>query len=877
MPNLQDSDQFVTDLVTRYRGRIQMYELYNEPDSTDGFMGTMSNFVTLTQHEYNIIRSIDPGALIAAPSGGASYLDFYWASGGVKTVDLLTLHPYPDSSQYTSATYPAAEKVCCGNFLIGPFKSVFAKYGLTQPIWNSEGSWDYANGAMADQDNQAAFTARYALLHWSEGIQRMYWYAWDEPNWGTLWDSTNGEHKPAKAYRQVYNWMVGATMPSSCTWSGPTTTHMPNGTIGACPLTRPGGYQALAVWNTNGSSSYTPSSSYTRYRDLDGNTVTFTPGSSITIGFKPILFENMASPSPSPTPTPTPNPGTATVTASPTTVAPGGAETVTITNGPGNTTDWVGLYAVGAADTAYASWKYLSDTQTAPSPGLTSATLHFTMPTTPGQYEFRFWANNGYTLLGKSNTVTVSQYTVSATPVSVAPSGTLMATWSAPSRHAASDWIRLFAVGAADTDFTYPYQYTGAALSGTMTFTAPTTPGSYEFRYFLNDGYIKAAMSNTVQVAPAPTLTLSANPASINAGQSSTLTWSSTNATSCTASGGWTGTKAISGTQSVSPNTTTTYTLTCTGAGGSASQSATVTATDTTPPSTPTNLSAMAVSSTQINLQWTASTDNVGVTGYKVFRNGTQIVTPSTTSYQDTGLSPNTTYTYTVAATDAAGNTSAQSASASATTQLPPSPTPVPSPGASACSLYTPSSAIPTGYGSPYDVLTSPTTLLISAMCGVASARIDLGKGDPLQYIYNTGYLFKTGGTNWSPLPYTSTESLVAGAWYPKTATRVFGNNGTENRLKGTGELISHGTEVGEPIDGTHMHAKDVRDLPDGLAFGPEANRQIALLDIHLFGPAKPHAALLRDFLSRAGPLTDQLALKLGHAREHGQNELPAM
>jgi hypothetical protein len=54
---------------------------------------------------------------------------------------------------------------------------------------------------------------------------------------------------------------------------------------------------------------------------------------------------------------------------------------------------------------------------------------------------------------------------------------------------------------------------------------------------------------------------------------------------------------------------------------------------DSTPPSTPTNLTATAISSSQINLSWTASTDNVAVTGYKVFRNGTQIATPSTTSY----------------------------------------------------------------------------------------------------------------------------------------------------------------------------------------------------------------------------------------------------
>ena len=95
---------------------------------------------------------------------------------------------------------------------------------------------------------------------------------------------------------------------------------------------------------------------------------------------------------------------------------------------------------------------------------------------------------------------------------------------------------------------------------------------------------------------------------------------------------------------------------------------------DTTPPSTPANLAATAVSSSQINLAWTASTDNVAVTGYKVFRNGTQVGTATTNSYSDTGLTASTAYSYTVSAYDAAGNNSAQSSSASATT-LPPPPT----------------------------------------------------------------------------------------------------------------------------------------------------------------------------------------------------------
>ena len=109
-------------------------------------------------------------------------------------------------------------------------------------------------------------------------------------------------------------------------------------------------------------------------------------------------------------------------------------------------------------------------------------------------------------------------------------------------------------------------------------------------------------------------------------------------------------------------------------AAGNSTTSAAVTVTvsnavDTTAPSVPTGLTAAAISSSQITLNWTASTDNVAVTGYRIFRAGAQVGTSTSTSYQDSGLSASTQYSYTVAAFDAAGNVSAQSASASATTQ----------------------------------------------------------------------------------------------------------------------------------------------------------------------------------------------------------------
>lgn len=120
-------------------------------------------------------------------------------------------------------------------------------------------------------------------------------------------------------------------------------------------------------------------------------------------------------------------------------------------------------------------------------------------------------------------------------------------------------------------------------------------------------------------------------------------------------------------------NTSYTYRVRATDAAGnlsgySASVSATTTIPDSIAPSVPAGLTATTISSTQINLAWTASTDNVGVTGYVVKRNGVQVATPTATSYSDTALTGSTAYTYTVAARDAAGNLSANSASVAAST-----------------------------------------------------------------------------------------------------------------------------------------------------------------------------------------------------------------
>lgn len=100
---------------------------------------------------------------------------------------------------------------------------------------------------------------------------------------------------------------------------------------------------------------------------------------------------------------------------------------------------------------------------------------------------------------------------------------------------------------------------------------------------------------------------------------------------------------------------------------------------DTKLPSTPASLAAGTISATQVTLSWSASSDNVAVTGYQVFRNGYLAGTPTGTSWTDTGLKPATAYSYTVNARDAAGNVSLSSNTVNASTSagtLPATPAP---------------------------------------------------------------------------------------------------------------------------------------------------------------------------------------------------------
>jgi hypothetical protein len=179
---------------------------------------------------------------------------------------------------------------------------------------------------------------------------------------------------------------------------------------------------------------------------------------------------------------------------------------------------------------------------------------------------------------------------ISATPTTIKSGGTSTLTWS--SMHA--------------TSCTGSGAWSGnLAASGTRSVGPLSTNATYSVRC---SGAHSSSSPASVTIDIVPTAALSANPTAVPSGGSSELTWSSTNASSCTASGGWTGALATSGSQSVGPlSSSTTYSLSCTGAGGTSMPATLTINVNAAPTATLTASPTLVASGGSATLTWSSS------------------------------------------------------------------------------------------------------------------------------------------------------------------------------------------------------------------------------------------------------------------------------
>ena len=313
--NIQDWKDFVTALLAHYNGvakpHVRIYELWNEINFALWWTGTDAQMVALAAAAYPIVHA-DPNSILLTPSVAGPVgtvlahsvlkaMTSYLQAGGAAYADGGAFHGYPGVAGVTPFPMPEDEGTpgctpavsCWGSIATKAtqMRAVFDQYGLPgRPMYQTEGSW--GNNTVTDSNTQIAWITRYTLLQAglraTLNLQLAAWFAWAPPafGWGSIEDASGNPTAAGAAYREVYHWLAGATLAQPCSGAA-------DGTW-TCSLTRPGGTIAKAVWNTKGSTAFTPGSGYTQVRDLTGTVTSIPAGGFVVIGAKPVLIEGSA-------------------------------------------------------------------------------------------------------------------------------------------------------------------------------------------------------------------------------------------------------------------------------------------------------------------------------------------------------------------------------------------------------------------------------------------------------------------------------------------------------------------------------------------------------------------------------------------------------
>ncbi len=295
---------------------FKSWELHNEGNASDAaWGGTYAELAQMDSDALVTIKSHCASCLVLSSNVSAggdgyhakgltsprydvfmrAYLD-EWQKLGTPMPDVLAWHPYPSHDNIASVPFPetldgsaclspAPNKVCVETIVsqVQKMRGIADAHGMQgRALWATEGSFG-PNSALPDADARAAYVARWLLALAGGGVERSYWYAWDDPTWAT--ELINGQlTSVAIAAEQVYDWLVGNSFDAPCSNGS-------SGTVWTCNLKGPGGLLESIVWDTSGPSAYTVPPNYDVARDLGGPTRR-SVSNPVTIGLKPMAFTN---------------------------------------------------------------------------------------------------------------------------------------------------------------------------------------------------------------------------------------------------------------------------------------------------------------------------------------------------------------------------------------------------------------------------------------------------------------------------------------------------------------------------------------------------------------------------------------------------------
>lgn len=213
--DIEDWRRYVRTVAERYKGRITHYEIWNEVNVSTFFSGSTEKLVELTCEAHKILHAVSPDNVLASPSwvGAGSepeQFETFLKKGGKACIDVVSYHFYVPKRQPEDVVE-----------LIRRVQRAMANQGVAKlPLWNTEFGWWLAN-ADGSQDSKniqpwrrivpreegPAVVARSLVLARWAGVDRTYWYAWDNP-WLGLIEPGSGVIKPAgQAFETVARWM----------------------------------------------------------------------------------------------------------------------------------------------------------------------------------------------------------------------------------------------------------------------------------------------------------------------------------------------------------------------------------------------------------------------------------------------------------------------------------------------------------------------------------------------------------------------------------------------------------------------------------------------------------------------------------------------
>ncbi|MBU1397248.1 MAG: beta-galactosidase [Gammaproteobacteria bacterium] len=247
---IEDWERYVRTVANRYKGRIRHFEVWNEVNAGTGFFGgTPHAMFELQKAAYQIVKEVDPDAVLVSPSsvGEAAHqlawFEDYLALGAADYADVIGYHFYQPRKK-PEAIVGLVQKV----------KAAMARRGAgAKPLWNTESGYRMDLGhkklvgadpswPALDPQQAEAYVARALILGWWAGLDRFYWYAWDSVDLGLV--HPDGQVTPAgRAYLATARWLIGARMRGCEESRG----------VWVCELNRDG-RRAWLVWNENDTS-----------------------------------------------------------------------------------------------------------------------------------------------------------------------------------------------------------------------------------------------------------------------------------------------------------------------------------------------------------------------------------------------------------------------------------------------------------------------------------------------------------------------------------------------------------------------------------------------------------------------------------------------